>query len=52
MEEHEWLHCSLCFIWSGKSIYPALRNYKSGSVNHSNLSDGRDATAFYVSDVA
>jgi hypothetical protein len=38
--------------WSGESIYPALREYNSGSVNNGNLSDGMGATASYVSDVA
>jgi hypothetical protein len=38
--------------WSGESIYPALREYNSGSVNKDNLSDGRGATAEYVSDIA
>lgn len=38
--------------WSGESIYPALRRYNSGSVNYNNLSDGRGATASYVSDIA
>ena len=34
------------------TIYKALRMYNSGSVNEQNLSDGRGATASYVSDVA
>ncbi|KAK3358070.1 hypothetical protein B0T25DRAFT_590111 [Lasiosphaeria hispida] len=38
--------------WSGESIYPALREYNSGSVNVNNLSDGRGATPSYVSDIA
>ena len=38
--------------WSGESIYPALREYNSGSVNPNDLSDGRGATASYVNDVA
>ena len=38
--------------WSGESIYPALREYNSGSVNPNDLSDGRGATASYVSDVS
>jgi hypothetical protein len=38
--------------WSGESLYPALREYNSGSVNASNLSDGMGATASYVSDIA
>lgn len=38
--------------WSGESIYPALREYNSGSVNNGDLSDGRGATASYVSDIA
>ncbi|KAI0593464.1 hypothetical protein F4775DRAFT_577842 [Biscogniauxia sp. FL1348] len=33
-------------------IYKALREYNSGSVNPDNLSDGRGATASYVSDIA
>jgi len=33
-------------------IYKALRAYNSGSVDEGNLSDGRGATASYVSDVA
>lgn len=35
-----------------RSIYSALREYNSGSVNENNLSDGRGATASYVSDIA
>ncbi|KAM7214744.1 hypothetical protein V8F06_009909 [Rhypophila decipiens] len=38
-------------IWTGESYYPALREYNSGSVNPNDLSDGRGATASYVSDV-
>ncbi|KAK7192937.1 hypothetical protein DPSP01_005146 [Paraphaeosphaeria sporulosa] len=38
--------------WSGESIYPALREYNSGNVNLGDLSDGRGATASYVSDIA
>ncbi len=38
--------------WSGESIYPALREYNSGSVNPEDLSDGQGATASYVSDIA
>ncbi|KAK8016621.1 hypothetical protein PG993_014810 [Apiospora rasikravindrae] len=38
--------------WSEESIYPALREYNSGSVNQNDLSDGRGATASYVSDIA
>ncbi|KAH7024409.1 uncharacterized protein B0I36DRAFT_352648 [Microdochium trichocladiopsis] len=34
-----------------KSVYPALREYNSGNVNHADLSDGRGATPSYVSDV-
>jgi hypothetical protein len=34
------------------SIYPALREYNSGSVNPNDLSDARGATASYVSDIA
>ncbi|KAH6656891.1 hypothetical protein BKA67DRAFT_173283 [Truncatella angustata] len=34
------------------TIYKALREYNSGSVNPNDLSDGRGATAAYVSDVA
>ena len=33
-------------------IYKALRSYNSGSCNNNDLSDGRGATASYVSDVA
>ena len=33
-------------------IYPALREYNSGDVNADNLSDGRNATDSYVSDIA
>ncbi|KAJ7807106.1 hypothetical protein B0H13DRAFT_2484238 [Mycena leptocephala] len=33
-------------------IYKALRSYNSGSVNADDLSDGRGATASYVSDIA
>ena len=38
--------------WDADTIYKALRAYNSGSVNEGNLSDGRGATAEYVSDVA
>lgn len=38
--------------WSAESIYPALRRYNSGNVNHDNLSDGLGATGPYVSDLA
>lgn len=34
------------------TIYKALRAHNSGSVNANDLSDGRGATASYVSDVA
>lgn len=34
------------------TIYKALRAYNSGSVNTNDLSDGRGATASYVSDIA
>lgn len=37
---------------SGESIYPALREYNSGSVNPNDLSDGQGATGPYVSDIA
>jgi hypothetical protein len=37
---------------SGQSIYPALREYNSGSVNPNDLSDAQNATASYVSDIA
>ncbi|KAJ0108981.1 hypothetical protein J7T55_005529 [Diaporthe amygdali] len=37
---------------SPESIYPALREYNSGSVNPNDLSDGRGATAAYVSDIS
>lgn len=39
-------------LWAPESIYPALREYNSGSVNPNDLSDGRGATASYVSDVS
>lgn len=38
--------------WSAQSIYPALRDYNSGSVNPNDLSDGQGATASYVSDIS
>jgi len=38
--------------WAAESIYPALREYNSGSVNPDNLSDARGATASYVSDIS
>ncbi|EMR69443.1 putative exo-beta- -glucanase protein [Eutypa lata UCREL1] len=38
--------------WTGESIYPALREYNSGSVNPDNLSDGQGATDSYVSDIS
>ncbi|ORY19532.1 hypothetical protein BCR34DRAFT_582236 [Clohesyomyces aquaticus] len=38
--------------WSAESIFPALREYNSGSVNTKDLSDARGATASYVSDIA
>lgn len=38
--------------WSAKSVWPALREYNSGNVNAADLSDGRGATASYVSDLA
>lgn len=34
------------------SIYPALREYNSGSVDESNLSNGLGATDSYVSDIS
>ena len=34
------------------TIYRALRLPKSGSINESNISDGKEATDSYVSDVA
>jgi len=37
---------------TAECIYEALRIYNSGSVNKNNLSDGRGATASYVSDIA
>lgn len=37
---------------SVESIYPALRDYNSGSSNPNDLSDGRGATPSYVSDIA
>jgi hypothetical protein len=43
--------------WGGnsasvQSVYPALREYNSGSVDPSNLSNGLGATDSYVSDVS
>ncbi|KAF2438178.1 hypothetical protein P171DRAFT_526416 [Karstenula rhodostoma CBS 690.94] len=38
--------------WSAASVFPALREYNSGNVNEADLSDGRGATASYVSDLA
>ncbi|KAK7994304.1 hypothetical protein PG991_015892 [Apiospora marii] len=38
--------------WSEESIYPALREYNSGSVNQNDLSDGMGATPTYVSDIS
>ncbi|KAF2872361.1 hypothetical protein BDV95DRAFT_628047 [Massariosphaeria phaeospora] len=38
--------------WAASSIYPALREYNSGSVNPNDLSDARGATRDYVSDIA
>ena len=38
--------------WSGESVWPALREYNSGNANLADLSDGRGATASYVSDLA
>jgi hypothetical protein len=37
---------------SAECIYQALRLYNSGSMNASNLSDGKGATNSYVSDIA
>lgn len=37
---------------TAECIYKALREYNSGSVNPNDLSDGRGATASYVSDIA
>ncbi|KAF2202008.1 hypothetical protein GQ43DRAFT_455352 [Delitschia confertaspora ATCC 74209] len=38
--------------WATSSIYPALREYNSGSVNPNDLSDGLRATPSYVSDIS
>ena len=37
---------------TAEAIYEACRLYNSGSINKSNLSAGRGATASYVSDIA
>ncbi|MCJ1246775.1 hypothetical protein MMC30_003984 [Trapelia coarctata] len=37
---------------TAETIYKALRLYNSGSINESNLSDGKGATDSYVSDIA
>lgn len=37
---------------TASTIYRALRLYNSGSINESNLSDGKGATPNYVSDIA
>ncbi|KAL8776669.1 MAG: hypothetical protein Q9194_003014 [Teloschistes cf. exilis] len=37
---------------TASTIYRALRLYNSGSINESNLSDGKGATPSYVSDIA
>lgn len=37
---------------SATTIYRALRLYNSGSIDESNLSDGKGATDSYVSDIA
>lgn len=37
---------------TASDIYRALRLYNSGSINESNLSDGKGATPSYVSDIA
>ncbi|KAI0015555.1 hypothetical protein F4780DRAFT_784057 [Xylariomycetidae sp. FL0641] len=37
---------------TAETVYKALREYNSGSVNEADLSDGRGATPSYVSDVA
>ncbi|KAL9579362.1 MAG: hypothetical protein Q9212_005151 [Teloschistes hypoglaucus] len=37
---------------TASTIYRALRLYNSGSINESNLSDGKGATPEYVSDIA
>ena len=36
---------------SATTIYRALRLYNSGSIDESNLSDGKGATDSYVSDI-
>ncbi|KAK7987251.1 hypothetical protein PG988_002239 [Apiospora saccharicola] len=38
--------------WNEQSIYEALREYNSGSVDASNLSNGLGATDSYVSDIS
>jgi hypothetical protein len=38
--------------WSANTVFSALREYNSGNVNVADLSDGRGATASYVSDIA
>lgn len=40
--------------WSAESIYPALREYNSGSVDSDNLSDAPDniGNPYYVSDIS
>lgn len=35
-------------LWATSSIYPALREYNTGSVDQSNLSDAPDGTNPYV----
>jgi hypothetical protein len=37
---------------TASTIYRALRLYNSGSIDEGNLSDGKGATASYVSDIA
>lgn len=37
---------------AAETIYKALRCYNSGSMNEDDLSDGKGATASYVSDIA
>ncbi|KXJ97316.1 hypothetical protein Micbo1qcDRAFT_171017 [Microdochium bolleyi] len=37
--------------WEPSSVYPALRRYNSGVVDHNDLSNGLGATTDYVSDI-
>lgn len=38
--------------YDAPTIYRALRRYNSGDINYDDLSDGKGATASYVSDMA